>query len=351
MPKIAGAFIVMAIVIAAVLIARSQTGEDNPQRVAELVGKQLAKGPRGSLTPDAVLAIGPRATGQPAAQSRLSASMVEFLAAKSYASTYARLSSRNDLDAEEKWILARIIDRCARVTNDGKTKRAGAEERARLRERFVAALPTDDPDRDQRITAFDRVQMNPCAGLEGMSHSAKDARALYEASASAGDPKARVAMIREEMGDFYVARQGKPGFYSLSAGQMETLKQAISSGDPVALTDGAILLAVTRYDNVSVRSPDGRSLDTRAFVDAANLVACDEGYPCGPENYKMQSDCAFMDYCMAVNLRDHVMYYSASPYTSQMIAQYEGALRSAATSNDWSGFRFMSGPDPLTVIR
>ena len=56
--------------------------------------------------------------------------------------------------------------------------------------------------------------------------------------------------------------------------------------------------------------------------------------------------CAMSGNCAANNYRDYVLYYTASPSTSQQIAGYEAALRRAAQNNDWSGFVFRPGPSP-----
>ena len=94
MPKIAGAFIAMAIVIAGVLVMRTETGADKPPgRMADALSKELAQAPKGTLRPEAVLAIAPNRSGPHPApftppDARLSPLLREYMRAKELAPLY-----------------------------------------------------------------------------------------------------------------------------------------------------------------------------------------------------------------------------------------------------------------------
>ena len=80
-------------------------------------GDLVAK--RGTLTPDAVLAIAPPKRTEAAAPARrLSPSLQEFYESKSYAALHARLSKSTARTGEEDWMLAQILQRCAKVAED-----------------------------------------------------------------------------------------------------------------------------------------------------------------------------------------------------------------------------------------
>jgi hypothetical protein len=84
------------------------------------------------------------------------------------------------------------------------------------------------------------------------------------------------------------------------------------------------------FANVSLRAPDGKSADVGALRNAAALIACGSGYPCGPDTPEIARACAYAGRCDADNLRDFLLYYRSSPYASQVLARYEAALREAA---------------------
>ena len=348
MPKIAAAFIVMAIVIAAVLIARSETGAERPDKTAEMVSKHLAKTPRGSLRPEAVLAISPgKSSLAPAASQKLSADFREMLAAPTYGPLFARLSSMPDRNPEQQWMLSRILYRCGRVDpkepqpKNASYKPVPAED---ARAKFIASLDPDDPDYAKRVASYDSIRRDHCAGVADSRISHDDWRGMVQLAAEAGSPRARIDLMRDDVLEQSRVKQ-MAGTYSppdLSSQQVEALKEAMTSGDPYAIDNGADLM-VGPYANFSLRDAQGRPLDFNAFRDAATLLACDAGYPCR-DSPAMDQACALVGHCAADNLRDYIMYYRSSPYQSQLIAQYQGSLGVALSRGDWSGFRFNSGP-------
>lgn len=307
---------------------------------------------KGSLAPDAVLAIAPRARGAPAVSLRpLPPLLQEFYSAKTYGALYARLKASTSRTPEEQWMLAEILARCAKVTDDESSRSA----RARLgspesRSRFVASLAPNDPDRERRIAAFDQVNFDECQGLAGVETSRKEIRALLEQGAAGGDPKARAALVLEDLEDQLRGPDGKqkPGFIPrLGDDQVETLKQVMASGDPQAIR-AAMLLLVGEYQNFSLRDADDRPLDRIALLRASTLLNCEYGVPCGPDAQWLLYACAMSGQCAANSLRDYMMYYASSPSASQVMAGYEAALRNAR-NNDWSFFHFYPAPLPSTA--
>ncbi|HXF80077.1 MAG TPA: hypothetical protein VN598_14500 [Usitatibacter sp.] len=361
MPKIAAAFIAMAIVIALVLIARGEAGPEKPGRMADSISKELARGPKGSLAPEAVLAIAPRggprkAPPASAAADRLSPLLREYMKAKELKPLYERLKSLEHPTGEEQWMLASILQRCARVAeNEPDRWKRGKIGDAGARERFLASLPASDPNREQRIAAFDQVNYDSCGDLDKLEISRKQIRDLYEAGAAQGDPKARVAVVQQAIQDQQRGPDGKWRFDparppTIDDGQVQVLRDAVSSGDPYALRNAVSVLGNNQLGNFSLRPADDTPLNGSALWMASLLVGCDYGAVCGADSEWLLYSCAMRGECAAGNVRDYMMYYASSPNTSQLMAQYEAAIRNAATRGDWSFFRFYPGPAPSTAI-
>src|SRR5689334_15786825 len=185
MPRIASAFIVMAIVVAVVLVMRTETGAEKPPgRMADAMSKELAHAPKGTLRPEAVLAIAPGPAGQPpkaaAAAARLSPRLREYRDARELKPIYDKLVHLDHPTGEEQWMLASILQGCARVTEDEPDRfKLGTIGDAAARERFLASLPASDPSREQRIAAFDQVNYDRCGDLRKLDVSRKQIQDLY----------------------------------------------------------------------------------------------------------------------------------------------------------------------------
>jgi hypothetical protein len=344
-------------VTALVLIARSGAG---PGKESDRVVSAISIAQKGSLPPEAVLAIAPRsdakAQARTASAAAISPLLRDYINAKEVKPIYERLSKIEHPTGEEQWMLASILQSCARVAEDepdrvkrGKIGDAGA------RDRFLAALPPNDPVREQRIAAFDQVNYDRCGDLAKLDVTRKQIRDLYEAGAAHGDPKARVALVQQSISDQQRGPDGKWRYdqtkpATIDDAQLQILKDAVSSGDLYAMRGAFSLLSGSQYGNFSLRTADDTPLDRTALWMASSLVGCDYGARCGPDSEWLLHSCAMQGQCAARNTRDFVMYYIASPSTSQAMSQYEAAIRNAATNRDWSFFRFHSGPAPGTAI-
>lgn len=349
------AIVLAAAVLAVVIFFRGEAPTEKDAARAGVAMDVL----HGKLGSDAVLAIvpgrvsagAPRSTASTARP--MSATLQEFYKAKGYAPLYARLKDSKSRTPEESWILAEILSRCAKV--DGREALAANRGVGSpgARERFVASLAPNDPDRDKRIAAFDAMNFDPCAGLGELTATRQDIRALHEAGAAGGDPKARVALVSDELDDSIRGPDGKERpdvAFHITDAQLATLRQAIASGDPLAMRAAGTTLTLA-YDNMSLRDADDRPIDFRAFIRANILVTCDYGLPCGPDADWIVHACAASGDCAASTLRDHMMFYNSSPSSSQLMASYEAALRNAARDGDWSFFRFSNVPNPSTALQ
>jgi hypothetical protein len=357
MKKVAGAIGVAVLVaaVAAVLMKGPASTQGDGVKSAVRDNAGSSGGARGSLAPEAVLAIAPRRGTAPGATPTraMPPALQQFHLARSYVPIYARLKSASARTPEEQWILAEILTRCARVADDDPSASSRRLGGPGMRERFFASIAPNDPNRDKRMAAFDAVNYDACAEIGEITATRKDIRALLEAGASGGDPKARAALVMQELEDQLRGPDGKQktgpdSLPRISDAQLETLRQAMASGDPYAMRSAASLM-MGRYDNMSLRDEDDRPVDTGAFFRAAVLASCDYGLPCGPDSAWVMNGCAFVGNCAANNLRDHMMFYNSSPNASQVMATYEVALRNATRDGNWSFFHFYPGPNPSTA--
>jgi hypothetical protein len=345
-----GAAVIGVVLIVLLLFHEAPGVFGNARSSAPSTGKAS---PRGTLTPDAVLSIAPRtgAVGPASSARKLPPLLQEYYDAKSYASLYARLSKSTARTGEENWMLEQMLERCAKLAEDEpeRFKRSKLGDPG-ARARFAASLPPNDPDREKRLAAFDGINYDPCGDLANLEMSRKDLRALLQAGSDAGDPKARAALVQFDVEQQYRGPDGKWRFgpdvsVKISSDQVDTLKQAIASGDPYAIR-GAMSTLMRGYDNLSLRDANDRPLDMGAIWQAETLIGCDMGFDCGANSRWLQQGCALQGYCAANNLTDYIMYYQTSPNSSQMIATYQAAIRNMLNSGDWSYFHFFPGPNP-----
>lgn len=324
-------------------------GPDDKAAFVPLSGRVATK----PLPPESVLSVRPRAAAVAArASSKLSADFQEMIASRSWGSLFARLRSLPDRTAEQQWMFARMLFRCGRVDFDiprsNIAYKAPTEEEARAK--FVASISVDDPDYAKRIAAYDSLRRWESLRCEEIRSepviNRAQWRALLEPSAAAGNPRARIDLIQDDLSEPGRVQMREKKYDSalqmLTAAQIDGIKQAAASGDPYAIESGILLMSLP-YGNFSMRDAQGQAVDLEALRQAGTLLACEAGYPCD-HSPQMDQACAMVGKCAATTLRDYIQYYSASPYESQLIAQYEQALRDANDRNDWSGFRFVSGP-------
>ncbi len=127
---------------------------------------------------------------------------------------------------------------------------------------------------------------------------------------------------------------------------MDSLRQIAASRDPEAMQIAGRILANAWADYSLRIGADNQVVEQRAFNQAWQLLACDYGYPCGEDNARVLSACAYQGHCSASSLPDYMFYYGASPYDSQLLAQYREVLRNAVESGNWSQLNVVRGPAP-----
>jgi hypothetical protein len=305
------------------------------------------------LSADAVLSITPGiAPSRPSSAARLSPVVQEFSTAKTFKDLYERLDKSSARTPEENWVLAQVLEQCAKITEQkadrGPRWALGGEE---ARNRFVASLSEKDPNRAKRVAAFEEMNHDLCAGVSDVEVSQRDIRKLIELGAAGGDPKARAALVQKDLRDAMFGPDGRktpdPGkLPDISDAQIETLKQAVASQDPNALLTTVSTLSMP-LGNLSLRAGSNElPVDRGALYGAATLAACEFGYPCGADSRALVQACAMRGLCGANDYREYLFYYGNPPSTSQLIGDYQAALLRAARGGDWSYFTFHRGPSP-----
>jgi hypothetical protein len=275
-----------------------------------------------------------KATGSPLSR--------EFSAALSYKPLYDRLKGTAEGETPEgQYILYRILRACATIADRKGGPQARAPNTAQLEERrqqIAESLPEGDPRRAQRLEAFDKVTADQCAGLAGITISEGELGQLLKNALAGNDPKARAWQVEQEMWQERRAANlpGRSG-PTLSDAQIASVRDALSSRDPEAIAIAGRLLA-NPFRDLTVRiGPDREPIEGRAFANAALLLACEYGYPCGENNTRVLSACAYQGHCGVSSLPDYLFYYGASPYDAQLLDRYRGVLRQAVDTGDWSG--------------
>ena len=301
------------------------------------------------LAAQSVLSIDPRASpGKAAAATPRATLFTEYLKAKQYRALYDRLKSSPEEQTPEGWyVMYEMLRKCATIT-ERKTPVVRTTEQKR--DEFIAAIPVNDPLRDKRIAAFDDVATNRCAGMEGITIAQADLNKMLANAAAGGDPKAQALAIEQEL---WAARRasGAEGRWgrdsvTVSDAQVESLRQIAASRDPEAMVIAGRILANSWHDFSMRIGPDNQLVEQRAFMQSWQLLACDYGYPCGEDNTRVLTACAYQGHCNATSLSDYMFYYGASPYDSQLLSQYREVLRNAIETGNWSQLNVVRGPVP-----
>ena len=344
---ILGVPLVAALVVAGWLVLRPDAPASAPseQAAGSARGPSGAtKGGAGSVTarPPAPTIAAARTSG-PVAPPRPPSVFDDFLKAKEYRALYDRLrNSAEGETAEGRLVLWEILRNCATVTEG---RRYSYRPPVPRREEFIAGINVNDPQRDQRIAAYDGFVTNRCQGFDGVAVAQADLDKILAASAAAGDPRARALSLEQEL---WIARrsQGRDNVV-LSDSHLETLKQLANTKDPEAIRVAGRVMANAWADTSIRLGPQQQPVEQRAFMNAWLVVACEFGQPCGTDTPRMQQACAMQGHCNAQSYPDHLYYYTSSPHESQLLAQYRAVLRAAIDSGDWSQLTVVRGlPNP-----
>ena len=296
------------------------------------------------LATSAVLSIDPRGARGLVVAVRAGL-WTEYLKSKSYKAIYDRLKDSVEGETGEgRYVLYDIMRKCATIT-ERTTRQPIVRSTEQRRDQFLASLPDNDPQRDKRIAAFDNVATNRCAGLEGLTITQSALNNLLAQAAAAGDPKAQALSLEQSL---WAARRADGRWrndVAPSDEQVTQLRGAVMSRDPEAMLIAGRVLSTSWHD-FSLRIGEDQVVEQRSFMQAWNLLACDYGYPCGDDNQRVLSACAYQGHCNAQSLPDYIYYYGASPYDSQLLSQYRETLRTAIETNNWSMLNVVRGPVP-----
>jgi hypothetical protein len=279
----------------------------------------------------------------------------EFTTARTYKALYERLKdSPEGRTPEGQYYLYQMLRACATIADRKTTfnpqrpvSPALLQER---RERVLAELPEGAPAREQRLAAIDQLGVDKCEGMGGISLSESDLNGLLKNAVMGGDPKARLVQAEAEMwAERRNASSGRSGITrpTLNDGQVDAVRTAFASRDPEAIALAGQMLSY-QFRDVSLRlGTDTEPVDASVLRNAALLLACEYGYPCGANAQAVLTGCALQGRCGVPTLADYLYYYSASPYEAQTIDRYRSVLRQVADSGDASSLGFARLP---TVI-
>ena len=270
----------------------------------------------------------------------------ELAVARSYKAIYDRLAnSPEGQTAEGQYVQYRILRACATISDRrGPAVRQGMD--LTPQREFIGTLPDTDPSKAKRVAALDQLSEDKCVGLTGIVTTEADLAKRLGEAAAAGSPSARILQVEQELWQERRASGSRTG-PTLTDNQVDSLRNAIGTGDPEALVLAGRVLG-TSFRDVTLRlGPDPTPVEGRALSNAFTLMACDHGYPCGDNNPRILQACAFQGHCDAGNLPDFLAYYQTSPYEQQLQLQYRGVLNNAITTRDWSGLTIQRGTAPL----
>ena len=338
------AFVAVFILVLAWPRGEPKPSTASPTSASKAPSSKSATG--GKLSSEAVLSVAPGAgaTATNGAAPSITPLMVEFAKRREYKPIYDQLRAKDKRSGEEDYVLAEILDNCATVTDRTPPRRSGWKLGGdEARSRFVASLGTH-PQREKRIAAFDRMNVDPCAGFESVSVTQKEIRDLLAQSAAAGDAKGKAALLWKEL-QLDTRAAGDPA--EVTDAQLATIKEVLAARDPRALVD-VINIFSHHLSNLSLRvGSDQDPADYYSLHGAATLAACDLGYPCGPDARTLLQSCAFQGQCDAASYRDYLFFYGLPPSSSQLTVEYHRQLMRGIQQGDWSYFTFNRGPAPF----
>lgn len=254
----------------------------------------------------------------------------EYLRAADYKPLYDRLKDSPEAQtADGRLVMYEILKEC---TEQGRKR--GNRGFVPPRDRFVERLSTTDPQRDRRLAAYDELVRDRCAGFEGMSTSSADLAKLLEQAAATGDPKARAIHLEQQL--LQQRREAGDGRVTLSDAQVRSLQEIASSKDPEAIRAAGRVLT-TGWNDYALRfEGDPTPLESRPFMNAWLVLACEYGANCGSDTPRMQQACALQGYCDAEAFPDFLFHYSSAPHDTLRTMQYREVLRAAIESGNWS---------------
>jgi hypothetical protein len=265
----------------------------------------------------------------------VSTNISQFRARRDYAGLSARIAA--DSSPEALYLKAAIYARCAR--RDGRSMDERAEDTAARRATFIAGLAEGNADTPVRIDAYDRLAIDPCAGLDLGAFDQGSLARMLAAAADAGNP---VAQAWQLASGIEVASQGQRG-YAMDAAAFGQVQQLLATGDPDVIRNVQGLLSSSLASG-GVRL-DGAAIDPEAMHAALTLLACDAGGECGSDSTLLLEACAFRGQCAAGTVYEYSYFYGHAPNESQLAEAYRQALLGMLAAHDLSGLTYSPTDD------
>lgn len=345
---IAGLVVASALAAFAWLQAGSPDAAVDPQAAAAVSGVTSGAS-SGSVLGAATGSTLVRPASSAAAHAPIRASLAsEIDNAKSFKAIYDRLAnSAEGQTAEGQYALYRILRSCANVT-DRRSQRPRTPSDEQRRE-MIAALPDTDPHKAKRLAALEQLADDRCLGLGGIVTTEAELSKRLADAVAAGSPNARAFQIEQEMWQerrTAASESGRRGYTAptLSETQLDSLRNALNSKEPEAMITAGRILS-NAFRDVSVRiGTDQAAIEGRALNNAFTMLACEYGYPCGDNNQRILSACAYEGHCAAGNLPDFLFYYGSTPNEAALQDQYRSLIRNAIETGNWSAITFVRGP-------
>ena len=269
---------------------------------------------------------------------RISPVGLEFRSArdlKAFADTLG--SRRGQLDADERYFLARTLEECQFATTVNQD--LGAYSAKKKRE-FLASLPVGDAQNPKRIAAYDAVDNTQrCLGFQNVKISPRDIEELYRGAAQMGDARAQARLITAELGSkgSNANRADNTQNARQPAAQGEDfsrLIQLLESHDPEAVLIVGDFLS--RQSSQLRVGPNGETPEPSALLGAFSLVACDLGQDCSNMHREPLQACAYAGYCTSQNFEELYQNFLASPWAYTQATRYRSIIHTAISTRNWS---------------
>jgi hypothetical protein len=283
------------------------------------------------------------------AQRAISPERAIVLASGDYKAAYDSLASFGPASADAKFYRAAILEKCSDMTS------AISPAQAAEFERLTNEKLKGQPNAITRKAALDSLKQRRivtlCAGFATNPPTAQQAREAMSALAAEGDLRAKARMVELDLlanardmpatSDKFPVKLKIPD--ALKDDQIETLKRAISSRDPVAILLAGPLLT-SQYENMTVTFGEQREALSTSNMEALwPLVACSFGANCTESSTRLLEACAYQNRC---NVKDYATYLNLYELTADQVEQLARArtiVMSAISTGDWSQMQFQRG--------
>ncbi len=283
----------------------------------------------GSVAAPSAAAPAPAAAHKAPISVMHSAARIEFEKGHHYKQFLDRyLANPEGADAETKYLAAAAIEACL-----GRTRSQNGPTDAE-KARFTSRLKDGDPNNQARIDAFNQVT-SQCDGFQGLNLTGADAARLFQQAAAAGDPAAKMAVVQEQFRDQTRNATGIVG-RQLTEDQLASVRDALSSGDPLAMQRAGMLLT---YGSTQLAErqlgPDGTYFSPRDMGPAWTLASCDRGADCGADSTRVLNGCAYQGQCGYQDLQSYMQFNELAPNVYMSALQYQNMINSAIAQGHW----------------